>query len=168
MLQLKALEQARESTWYALRQHFVTPQAPEVFNQEKYNSKADVWGVGAVLYELMTLLPPSVERSGFDFNKIPAEYDPVLRKLCEAMLSPNANERPSMPDVIRLLSSTPSFPKELMRVAVSELPEFSANFPPSFLGAGVGLTFELMENGGLYVVAMSPGAPAQRSGLIDM
>lgn len=34
--------------------------SPEVFKDEKYDSKSDMWSLGCVLYELVTLKPPFV------------------------------------------------------------------------------------------------------------
>ena len=32
--------------------------APEILNGQKYNSKVDVWSLGAVFYEMITGAPP--------------------------------------------------------------------------------------------------------------
>lgn len=31
---------------------------PEQVNQQRYNEKCDIWGLGCLLYEMVTLRPP--------------------------------------------------------------------------------------------------------------
>eukprot|EP00960_Hanusia_phi_P011247 328734-Hanusia_phi.AAC.8 len=36
--------------------------APEVFNKQDYSNKADIWSLGCVLFELLTLNHPTYEK----------------------------------------------------------------------------------------------------------
>lgn len=79
--------------------------APEILRYEKYNAKADLWSVGAVLYEMITGRPPfrannhvdllsNIEK-GNDAIKFPAasEASPEIRRLIRALLKKNPTER---------------------------------------------------------------------------
>jgi NIMA (never in mitosis gene a)-related kinase len=46
--------------------------APEVCANQKYDSKADVWSVGVILYELITLKKP------FDGNNVKDLFNAII------------------------------------------------------------------------------------------
>lgn len=79
--------------------------APEILRYEKYNAKADLWSVGAVVYEMVTGRPPfrannhvdllaNIEK-GDDIIKFPASCSasPDIRRLIRALLKKNPTER---------------------------------------------------------------------------
>ena len=77
--------------------------APEVFNEEKYNGKADVWSFGIVSLELLVgqkvssmvkgLLAPAL-REDFPSKKFLNEIkDQRMRELVQGMLKKNPKER---------------------------------------------------------------------------
>lgn len=81
--------------------------APEILRYEKYNAKADLWSVGAVLYEMTVGKPPfradnhvqllkNIERSN-DRIKFPsaAQVPDSLKKLIRSLLKYNPTERVS-------------------------------------------------------------------------
>ena len=44
--------------------------APEVLGNSKYNSKADIWSIGACIYEMIYGQPPFVASNMIDLLKI--------------------------------------------------------------------------------------------------
>lgn len=84
--------------------------SPEMCNDEPYNAKSDVWALGCLLYELITL------KRAFDGNFLPAvvvkilqgKYPPIgnqftrpLRTLVDSMLQQSPQTRPSVQDILR-------------------------------------------------------------------
>ena len=47
---------------------------PEVCKGQSYDDKADVWAMGVIIYELITLKKP------FDGNDIPSLFDMIMNK----------------------------------------------------------------------------------------
>ncbi|KAJ9109676.1 Serine/threonine-protein kinase [Naganishia cerealis] len=81
--------------------------APEILRYEKYNAKADLWSVGAVLYEMVVGKPPfkaanhiellkNIEKSN-DKIKFPssAQVPESIKRLIRALLKYNPTERVS-------------------------------------------------------------------------
>jgi len=83
--------------------------APEMVQGKTYNKKADIWALGCLLYELMSLTK-AFDGGNFakimyqigkgQFSKPPEVYSLELRNLVESMLSPNQTARPSIDDVL--------------------------------------------------------------------
>lgn len=78
--------------------------SPEVWKDEAYNAKSDMWSLGCVLYELSTLKTPfkandleglykKVLRGAY--NRIPATYSSDLALLIKCLLKTNPDQRPS-------------------------------------------------------------------------
>ena len=85
--------------------------SPEVLGGMKYNSKADIWSLGCVLYELCTL------KRAFDARNIPkliesiirGEYSPIpthfsanVKNLIDRMLKVDPEDRPSIDQIIMI------------------------------------------------------------------
>ena len=85
--------------------------SPEVLGGMKYNSKADIWSLGCVLYELCTL------KRAFDARNIPkliesiirGEYKPIpthfsanVKNLIDRMLKVDPEDRPSIDQIIMI------------------------------------------------------------------
>lgn len=77
--------------------------SPEVWNNQPYNYKSDVWSLGCVLYEVAALTPPfraddlkSLKRRVCrgDFLKLPPEYSSELNDLLREMLQTHPGLRP--------------------------------------------------------------------------
>ncbi len=84
---------------------------PEVCQGMPYDSKADVWAVGVILYELITLKKPfdSESISGvFDkivnqqLDPLPSDVDVNLRTLIAALLNKDYSKRPNIFDVAQI------------------------------------------------------------------
>ena len=82
--------------------------APELWNQAPYGKKADMWSIGVILYELMTLKKPFSGSSMRDLvqnvmsgnvDPLPEVYSKELRDLCLSLLSLDPEKRPSVPEV---------------------------------------------------------------------
>jgi hypothetical protein len=84
--------------------------SPEIFKNKPYNHKSDVWALGCVLYEMVTL------KHAFDANSINglackiirgyyppihSSYSKELRDLIDEMLAVNPAQRPAMPTILR-------------------------------------------------------------------
>lgn len=97
--------------------------SPEVWKEESYSTKADVWSLGCVLYELCTLKHPfraedmhTMYRKiskGF-FQRIPAHFSQELSEVLKNMLHISANSRVSCEKILQLLRNS-RFVKENSR-----------------------------------------------------
>jgi serine/threonine protein kinase len=88
--------------------------APELWNQQRYSNKADVWSLGVVMYELMALRRPfqGVDMSALVRSICSGRPEPLLPEcaalyshatlqLLQAMLAVNPAHRPSVGDIMR-------------------------------------------------------------------
>lgn len=82
--------------------------APELWKRQKYGKKADVWSLGIILYEMMTLKRPFVASSmrglmqvilGGDYEP-PSGYSSEMNGLLELLLQVDPNRRPSTADIL--------------------------------------------------------------------
>jgi NIMA (never in mitosis gene a)-related kinase len=85
--------------------------SPEVWRDQPYDSKSDVWSLGCVLYESIALKPPfrAEDMQGLykrvlagKFSKIPSNYSDELLKTVTALLRVDANQRPSCDEILEL------------------------------------------------------------------
>ena len=79
--------------------------SPELYKHQKYNTKTDIWSIGVLLYELMTLRPPynatnindlkyKISNSKWTLsNKYRSIYSADLCNLLEHILDNNQNTR---------------------------------------------------------------------------
>eukprot|EP00752_Nemacystus_decipiens_P007705 g6888.t1 len=84
--------------------------SPEIFKNHPYNDKSDVWALGCLLYELLTL------KHAFDaqslnglagkiikgkFPSVSSQYSKNLRALVNDMLATNPKKRPDIEQILR-------------------------------------------------------------------
>ena len=79
--------------------------APEVINGEKYNTKVDIWGLGCIIYELLTM---KITFEGKNLSSIPKitsgkhgtidtnKYNSKWQELIDLLLKLDYND---MPDI---------------------------------------------------------------------
>ena len=86
--------------------------APEVIKAEKYNSKVDIWGLGCIIYELLTL-NICFDGPGLSYvsqiidgkhGKINTnKYNPKWQVLIDKLLSKNYKERPDIDSICNFI-----------------------------------------------------------------
>lgn len=84
--------------------------SPEMYNDVNYNKKIDIWSLGCVLYELVTLTVPfrandinALKKKviyGNYYNKIPLEYSNDISFMINYLLDKNCNTRPSINQIL--------------------------------------------------------------------
>ena len=85
--------------------------SPEVWKDQPYDSKSDVWSLGCVLYEVAALQPP-FRASDMDglfkkvlkgiYPKIPTHYSDELNKMLKRLIAVNPNQRPTCDGILQL------------------------------------------------------------------
>ncbi len=78
--------------------------SPEVWRDEPYDSKSDIWSLGCLVYELCTHRPPfqasslpalfQLVQQG-QYSPLSPEYSPALHHLVQQLLQPDPLYRPS-------------------------------------------------------------------------
>ncbi|ORC93431.1 putative serine/threonine protein kinase, putative,protein kinase [Trypanosoma theileri] len=116
--------------------------SPELCQNRPYNNKSDVWALGVVLYEMLTLQRPFNAKSLKELLKkiLVGQYDPIpstvpaeMRGLCAALLQVNPVQRPSINRILEsafVQESLKSFSADLEKQAEKERAEFEAKRPP--------------------------------------
>ncbi len=86
--------------------------SPELYKHQKYNTKTDIWSIGVLLYEMMTLRPPYNAANIHDLkykisnskwtlsNKYRAIYSTDLCDLLEHILDNNQNTRFNISEIL--------------------------------------------------------------------
>ena len=85
--------------------------SPEVWRDQPYDNKCDIWSLGCVLYELAALRPPFMAKDMKGlfqkvtrgvFANIPSRYSGDLYFLISKMLTVDVGLRPSASQLLRL------------------------------------------------------------------
>ncbi|KAH8610885.1 Protein kinase domain [Trypanosoma vivax] len=85
--------------------------APELWNNQRYNKKADVWSLGVLLYEIMAVKRPfsATSMKGLMSKVLAGQYDPLptqfsaeFRNLVSSMLIVDVNKRPTVREVFQM------------------------------------------------------------------
>lgn len=83
--------------------------SPEVWKDKPYDNKSDIWSLGCVLYEMITLLPPFRANSmqGLATKVTKGVYDPIssrysadLQQMIKSCLQVNCEKRPSCDQIL--------------------------------------------------------------------
>ena len=84
--------------------------SPEVWKDKPYDHKSDVWSLGCVLYEMITLRPPfrAKDMEGLfnkvckgQFSRIPDRFSDDLFKIVQYLLQVNSIQRPSCDQILQ-------------------------------------------------------------------
>lgn len=109
--------------------------SPEMCQEQPYNQKSDIWSLGCLLYEMMTLRHAFVAKSlkalvvkilEGRFDPVPAYFSPQLSGLLVELLSKDPARRPS---IKRILA------KDFLQAQISLLLESKASL--SFISSGL-------------------------------
>ena len=83
--------------------------SPEVWNDKPYDNKSDIWSLGCVLYEMITLKPPfrAQDMEGLykrvikgQYNRIPDRFSSDLFQIIQFLLQVNPKLRPSCEQIL--------------------------------------------------------------------
>jgi len=84
--------------------------SPELFANQPYNQKSDIWALGCCVYEMASLKHAFSARSLESLMckvirgkvpSFPAEYSPELAGLVHSMLAAHPQQRPSVHQILR-------------------------------------------------------------------
>ena len=86
--------------------------SPEILlGSNAYSEATDIWSMGCILYELLTLKHP-FQRSDFvqepkildgEFDPIPDHYSSEMKSLVNACLSVDPNDRPDADEILNIV-----------------------------------------------------------------
>ena len=84
--------------------------SPEVWNNDTYDTKSDIWSLACITYEMLTLNPPfraetfeglyKKVRAG-KYNKINSKYSNDMNNLLKLLFKVNPKERPSCGEILK-------------------------------------------------------------------
>lgn len=85
--------------------------SPEVWKDQPYDNKSDIWSLGWVLYEAIALKPPfrAEDMQGLYkkvlkgvYPRIPKQFSPELSLVLKALLTVNPSKRPSWNEILEM------------------------------------------------------------------
>ena len=85
--------------------------SPEQVNEVAYNEMTDIWSLGCVMYELVSLSPPFNATNHLalaekilegQIDRIPERYSEDLQEVISTMLSVKANKRPTVEELLKI------------------------------------------------------------------
>ena len=84
--------------------------SPEVWDEKPYNNKSDIWSLGCVAYEMLTLHPPfrakdmeqlyNTVKKG-NYKKIGDKYSQDMNSIIDFLLKVNPEERPNCDQILK-------------------------------------------------------------------
>ncbi|KAG5497447.1 hypothetical protein JIQ42_03933 [Leishmania sp. Namibia] len=110
--------------------------SPELCQSKPYNNKSDVWALGVVFYETLTLHRPFNAKTLKDLLRkiLAGSYDPIpttipveMRSLCASLLQVNYMQRPSINRILEssyVQSTLRSFSEDLARQVEKDRTDF--------------------------------------------
>ena len=84
--------------------------SPEVWKDQPYDNKSDIWSLGCVLYEMITLRPPfrAQNMEGLynrvikgQFSRIPDRFSNELFEIVKLLIQVNTDLRPSCDEILK-------------------------------------------------------------------
>ena len=84
--------------------------SPEVWNNDSYDSKSDIWSLACITYEMLTLNPPFRAESfeglykkviAGKYSKISDKYSNDMSQLLKLLFKVNPKERPSCGEILK-------------------------------------------------------------------
>ena len=84
--------------------------SPEVWKDQPYDSKSDIWSLGCVLYEMITLRPPfrAENMEGLynkvirgQYSRLPERFSKDLQTIVKMLLQVSSQSRPSCDQILR-------------------------------------------------------------------
>ncbi len=94
--------------------------SPEVWRDEPYDVKSDIWSLGCVLYEMIALKPPftAEDMQGLyrkvlkgHFSRIPKNYSHDLWTMCKSLIQVQATSRPTCEQIMAFHTFAKKFEK---------------------------------------------------------
>eukprot|EP00347_Sterkiella_histriomuscorum_P013274 403365346 len=85
--------------------------SPEVWKDQPYDGKSDIWSLGCVLYEMCALVPPfrADDMNGLfkkilkgQYPPIPSHYSMELRSVIKSLVQVNAASRPNTDQILEM------------------------------------------------------------------
>ena len=85
--------------------------SPEQVHEKQYDEKTDIWSLGCVIYELVSLLPPFTAKNHLalaekiiegKIERIPERYSQDLERVIEQCLNIDPRKRPTVEDLIKI------------------------------------------------------------------
>jgi NIMA (never in mitosis gene a)-related kinase 1/4/5 len=104
--------------------------SPEVWKDMKYNNKSDIWSLGCVLYEAITLKPPfrATDMEGLFEKVIEGQYDPIpssysqdLNEILKKILNIDAELRPSCDEILKYEFVSKHYSHKVLNSSTSSL-----------------------------------------------
>ena len=84
--------------------------SPEVWNEMPYDNKSDIWSLGCVTYEMLTLHPPFRAKNMEElynnvikgkYKKIGGKYSEDMNEIIEFLLKVNPKDRPNCDEILK-------------------------------------------------------------------